>query len=448
MEMIGGILAGICISGIAKCLEKGTGNVKKEWKLTMGNSTNSKNKPPFELMKVIPKHYGFDCIVWIPYGHSYDELVDLQPKIENGFNAQIVMEKVKDNRCAYMKVITKPYDYNLPFAPVQVKPHEIFIGTTPYYKDIISDMRIHPHVLVSGATGVGKSVLMFMLILNLVCCHDENDVLVYLTQISDKKDLRIFKDVKNVKYYAETLCEATKVYAQITHEMQLRNKIISQYMSINSLDEYNKKFPSKKLPYIYVFTDEFSFYMESESDSDEDQYYKILCNRYFDSLVKQARSVGIFLVTGLQRPDKENMPPIFKSQLCTRIAMGQSNTASSLVVIDDGEAVNLDPREAIILLGNKRFKITTNYVDLNVINEYLVGKTVENPNYINISGFHHIESMAKAYRRPKNSKKVIMPEFQQPKQEQEVAVGNESQNNITDIQQTIKNKKKNKGVIE
>lgn len=421
--------------------------IKERWKTAMvyaGIKNKSEEQQTFELLKVIKKQYGYDCLVSIPYGLSYEELEKIKPIIQTNLQCYgITMEWKVDSGCAYVRLITVPFDEKAPFEPVKVNPWELYISSTEYYKDIITDLRIHPHVLVSGATGSGKSVLIFMLILNTIVNHTPNDVNIYLSQVSDKKDLRIFDNLPHVKYFANDLEKSAKMLIYLTAEMKKRNELINQYKNVNNLYEYNQRFPKDKLPYIYLFTDEFAFYMPDDLDSDEEVNYKLACLTCYNRLAKEARSTGIYIITGLQRPDKESMPPIFKSLLCTRVAFPQNNTASSLVVIDDGEAVNLNPREAIVLMGNKREKVKTPYLDMDMIESYLADYANDNSNYINVD---HIEvpNRVNEYRKQQQQKS---------KNKKKNNKNNNNNNNNDDNNEQNKNNqrttyKNSRGVIE
>jgi S-DNA-T family DNA segregation ATPase FtsK/SpoIIIE len=305
---VGGLLGLIDLARKAGSGDTELLEVKHRWDLAMIGA-GIKNKGGLEespeLLKIIKKQYGYDCIVSIPNGFSHEEFDKHKEVIKTNMRCvDINMEWVKTGGSMYMRLITIPIDDSKYYEPVQTAPHEMYVGTTQYYKDIISSMGIYPHILVSGATGTGKSVFLFMLLLHILANHDENTANIYLAQISDKKDLRLFQDAKQVKYYADNFGNATKMYAYIVAEMVKRNNLINKYYDVNNIGEYNKKFPKASFPYIYVFADEFSFYAESARDDDETTFYKTACNDFIDRIVKQGRSAGIFLVVGLQRPDK------------------------------------------------------------------------------------------------------------------------------------------------
>jgi S-DNA-T family DNA segregation ATPase FtsK/SpoIIIE len=401
--------------------------------LNCGNKNENEMGQRFELLKVIPKHYGFDCIVSIPDGKSFEELEQLKPIIQANLRCiNVIFDWKKSQGCIYARLITVPFDMDKEYEPVKAKPYEIYLGGTDYYKDVISDMRLHPHILISGVNGSGKSVLMFIMLLNLIISNKQEDVSIYLLQLGDKQDLRVFGKCNQVKYYGRTLEDAVKVLAHLFDEMSRRNKLINEHITVNNIYEYNKKFPYNKMNYIYVFADEFSLYMEDDLDTPQESFLKNKCQSYLKSLIKLARSAGIYVVTGLQRPDKENMLPIFKSQLNTRIAFRQNNGASSLVVVDNYDALDLENRECITLFGGERNKVITPYCSMELIQRYIAEYEDEETNYVDLSKYNHI--IAESKKAKKENK-----ENKKPKKE------NDNKSNVRELPLNNDVKKTSKG---
>lgn len=413
--MIGTVLGllSIVYGGLDTISDDRVETLKKDWFRTLnsikGNKYRNDMDETYELIKVIPRVYGFDCIVGIPYGLSYENFEDLIPTIKTNLKCvNVISEEKETSGVAFVKLINKPFSEKNPFEPIKVKPWEVYLGTTDSYTDICVDMRTHPHVVISGATGTGKSVLMFMILLNMIINHSFKDVNIYISQLTDKQDERIFRNAKHVKCYSIGLEESVKMFSYIHEEMGKRHKLISRFDDINNLFQYNKKFPSKKLPYIYVFLDEFGFYMDEDDDTPSEEYMKSICRSLFKRLAKLGRSAGIFLITGLQRPDRENMPPIFKAQLNVKVAYRQNNGASSLVVLDDYSAEKLPDRVSIIDFGGKRFRTISPYCDEILIKTYLSEYEFDNErekSYIDVSKYDYIVKKAKTIKKKSDKKK-------------------------------------------
>lgn len=406
LGLLGGISMGIGMLSHYKNITAITLN--KEWDaiiLSMGKSICNKQDETFELYDIVDKDYGCDFKVKVPFGFSFDDFEKILPILKTNLKAyDIIQEPIIQLGSIYCKMIKKEFNKEQDFRPVITKPYEVYLGMTEYYKDIIVDMRTNPHILVSGTTGSGKSVLISAILLNLVTNNKSSDLNLYISQISDKQDLKLFKDIEHTKFYTSELEEATKMFAYIVNEMKRRSVLINKHYDLDDVYGYNKIFPKDKLPYIYVASDEFSLYMVDDTDSNIDSYLKQQCCSYLKQIAKLGRSAGIFLIVGLQRPDKDSMPPIFKAQLNTRIAFAQNNGASSLVVIDNYDAVSLNPREAIVLFGSKRHKIVTQNLTKHLIKDYLSSITLDDIEYVKLNSYDYILTQAKAYKKKQKKK--------------------------------------------
>lgn len=406
---------GCLATSLKKVEDTGIAVFKRRWKhftegAGLSNKMDKDHRQTFEILKMFHRPYGYDALISIPFGESPSELAKHKEAMEANLRCYAFLDWKRYSGCIYARFVTVPFDDKKPFHPVKCNPWEIYCGTTMYHQDIISDMRQHPHVLVSGTTGSGKSIFIFMLLINLLCNNKPKTVQIYMTQLSSKKDLRAFSCCDHVKYYADNLSDAVKMYKHLLDKIKERNKLFNKSgRFINSIQEYNAKNPKKQMPWIYVFTDEFASYAVDTTDNDYIKEMKEFCKSAINTLAREARSAGIFLVIGIQRPDKESMPPIFKSMLCTRVAFAQNNTASAIIVVEDGEAVNLEPREALCLLGNKRHFFKTPFLNDELLELYAnYYSSSEEPNYISLDNCEALLKQLKTDSKSngkKNSKK-------------------------------------------
>lgn len=382
--------------------------LRKLWQQTMKNAgihnkgDDKSDFNTFRPLKMIKKKYGYDMIIYIPDGMCYDDLEKATPIIEKAFKCKFYPEWKRESGCAFARLIQNPLDDKREFVPIKTSPYEIYLGTTHYHKEIISDMKKFPHLLITGSPGTGKTMLLFIILTNLIANFGVKDINIYLAQISDKHDLRIFKDCEQVKSYAKTPEEACKMLAHVYNVMQKRNKVIDKHMDINNIQEYNKKFKNNPWEVIYVSADEFSYYVPDEIDSDFEVAMKEKCLGYLKSIAKQGRSAGVYLLTGLQRPDKENMPPIFKAQLNTKVGYRQPNTASALTALDDSFATQLEEREALAVVGATKYVVKPPFISMDIIQRTIAPSLTDENHYINLSDYNYV--LADIAKSANNSK--------------------------------------------
>lgn len=380
-------------------------NLKWNKILDNGEKCHSKSGETFKINKIIEKEYGFNLDVNIPDGLDFNKLESLKSKIENSFKAIVDIKNENFKNRVY--VVTKPFDDSVKYAPIFVKPWELYIGQTYYYEPVIVSMKTDPHLLYSGITNSGKTLALLIALTNLTY-HYSKEIELYLAQISSKKDLRKFSNLKQTKYFATTPHKAELMFKYLYNEIIRRNNLFNSIKDeyIDNIFDYNEKFKQDKLPFIYLATDEFAAYMKSSFDTDQTSEWKDHCLDYLLSIIREGRSCGVYLLVSLQRPDQQSLPAVLKSQFNTKIIFRQPNTASSLVVCDDGSATTLKNREAFCITNEGRKLMKTVYLDNDLMMKYLQKNIEKNHKFIDIQQKFEINE-EKLQKYNKNKEKII-----------------------------------------
>jgi S-DNA-T family DNA segregation ATPase FtsK/SpoIIIE len=407
-------LAGIgaCIYTINKLWDADCRKVKRKWKQIMkGVGIKNKFEHTYEILKIFQTQYGFDMLISLPLGLSYDKLEKLIPEVETGLGCVSEIEWKRFNNCAYLKAAMQEYDGKKRFKPVKTAgPWEMYFGETYFLEQLKADMREMPHVLYAGSTGTGKTRGIFIAITNLLYWYD--DVELYLAQVSDKKDLQKFAHYKQTQYFAQNLQTTDQLLKHLLQEQQRRNKLLNQY-DFNNIDEYNKRFKDISLKYIYLVFDEAASLMPGEN-RDVDPNYSIKKRIIFNlnELQRQARSAGIFIVSSLQRPDKNNLDPNTKNLFNIKVAFRANNIASSKVLTDDDSVYNLPNREALFM-GSTQKTLKTPFIDDALIRQLLQDKYEKDHKYVNIfpdepeEAENKVLPLDKKKQKPQKSKGVL-----------------------------------------
>ena len=272
----------------------------------------------------------------IPTGLTYEALKKQELELSKVFGiVQISYDHTtKSTTC---EIINKRVADNVPFKPLQVKPHELFVGVQHNYTPIILSMKECPNVLCSGRVGSGKTVSIITSILNLVITNKDS-IELYFCAMSEKQDLAMFKEVPCTKYYSTDRFSTISLLEHIKGEMQRRNKLFQEQDMCFNIYTYNERVVDK-LPFIYVVADECADLMEVEGVQE----------LLFD-LLRKARSSGIYFIFGSQRFSLANINPESKSNLCSKVLFKMSNTASANTVADNltHQIVNLPPSREFI----------------------------------------------------------------------------------------------------
>lgn len=307
-----------------------------------------------------------------------EEFLKKQDYIETCLCSKVNIKQVGK----YVEVELKKARKIINFEPVPTKEHEVLCGFDEEGSPIIVDMNKFPHILIGGDTGTGKSIFLMLTLANLINQHD--NVELYMLQIR-KSDLVVFSKCKQVKYMARNLEEAHAVIKHLNNICVEREKEIERYLDKDILNivDYNRYFKNKPMKYIYLVLDEFSFFVPNNTDPTRDKRLKKEILSYIKNLAVSSRASGIFIITSLQKPTSTSIPTDIKSQLTTRVCFRIGDSATSMIVLNNGNGTKLEDRTAIIKTDRETISTMPN-TTLKAIKTTIKGKIEEDKKYINL----------------------------------------------------------------
>ena len=219
---------------------------------------------------------------------------------------------------------------------INAKSKTLFaLGKDVAGKNILCDIKDMPHLLVAGATGMGKSVCLNSLIMSLLYHADPADVRLLL--IDPKKvEFIAYKGIPHL-LIDEIISENDKALLAFQWAIDEMEKRYIMFQSIRQkeLEGYNAIISAKggtKLPRIVIVVDEVADLMSVNKKEVEAKIQR---------LTQKARAAGIHLVLATQRPSVDVITGIIKTNLPSRIAFKLSNGIDSKTVIDEVGAERL-----------------------------------------------------------------------------------------------------------
>lgn len=208
-------------------------------------------------------------------------------------------------------------------------------------KDIAGELQIvdlarTPHLLVAGATGSGKSVMVNSLICSLLFKRSPNEVRLLLV---DPKivELKFFNDIPHLLTPVITEPKKALMAAQwCLAEMERRYSLLDS-LGVRDIRGYNRKverrnIATEKLPYIVFIIDEFADLMATTGKELEGIIAR---------LAAMSRAVGIHLVLATQRPSIDVITGLIKANFPSRIAFMVASKTDSRIILDQVGAENL-----------------------------------------------------------------------------------------------------------
>ncbi len=195
------------------------------------------------------------------------------------------------------------------------------------------DLAKMPHLLIAGATGSGKSVMVNALITSLLCNATPDDVRMILIDLK-RIELASYNGLPHLKERILTEPhEAKSALKWAVHEMEDRYKLFAKATArnIRSYNE-NRDPTTPPLPYIVIVIDELADLMMREGKHVEDPIVR---------LAQKARATGIHMVLATQRPSVNVVTGLIKANFPSRIAFAMASQIDSRTILDAPGAEDL-----------------------------------------------------------------------------------------------------------
>jgi DNA segregation ATPase FtsK/SpoIIIE-like protein len=198
------------------------------------------------------------------------------------------------------------------------------------------DIAKAPHILIAGATGSGKSVLINVLIGSLLTQATPEDV--RLLMVDPKQvELTPYNGIAHLLMPVVTdPAQAVPLLKQAIAEMERRYKRFSE-LGVRNLAGYRKKREQDpelpNIPAWVIIIDELADLMMT---GDRGEVEGMICR-----LAQLARAIGIHLIVATQRPSVDVITGLIKANISTRISFMVSSAVDSRTIIDMGGAEKL-----------------------------------------------------------------------------------------------------------
>ncbi len=322
------------------------------------NATGIRNRQDetFSIYKLETTNYGYIAHLNNVKGLSIEHLESKLNILECNLNSIINIEKDKFNNDIKLYAINKDIA-KFYFEPVKCRENQLYIGRDYKGQPYFLNLDEHPMLLIAGATGYGKSMLLSSILTNLIYNSSKN-IELYLTQLI-KGEISSFEDCLPVKMVAYNCNELLIAINKVKKKIDDRSNLFKAH-GIRNINQWNKHFKSKKMKRVILVCEEMSELMELPVWEELWQ------------VVKAGRSVGVHLIGALQRTTATNLNTDVKSQM-TRITFHQNSIIDSQNVINSNNAMQLKKGECIVCGSNGEINIKVPYIDDDfvILNKYV-----------------------------------------------------------------------------
>jgi S-DNA-T family DNA segregation ATPase FtsK/SpoIIIE len=200
---------------------------------------------------------------------------------------------------------------------------------------VYGDLAKMPHLLISGATGSGKSIAAHSIITSLLY-RNPPEMLRFIMVDPKRVELSVYSDIPHLLTPVITDAKATvQALRWATKEMDRRYELLSsrQTRDIVSYNSHVSKEPDGEiLPYIVLMIDELADLMALFPREIEHSIIR---------LAQMARAIGIHLIVATQRPSVEVITGLIKANITSRIAFQVASQVDSRTILDIAGAEKL-----------------------------------------------------------------------------------------------------------
>ncbi len=203
----------------------------------------------------------------------------------------------------------------------------------------IGDLARMPHLLIAGATGSGKTIMMNTLIMSLLYRNTPEELRLLLVD-PKRVELPVYNGIPHLVTPVITDVRKTiNALRWLIGEMDRRFDELSR-TGHRDIASYNAQ-EDRGMPYLVTVIDELADLMSTAANEVEAAIIR---------LAQMARAVGIHLVLATQRPSVDVITGLIKANITARIAFSVASTIDSRTILDQPGADKLLGRGDMLFL--------------------------------------------------------------------------------------------------
>jgi DNA segregation ATPase FtsK/SpoIIIE, S-DNA-T family len=190
----------------------------------------------------------------------------------------------------------------------------IICGIDGNGKIIAYDLIEHPHLLIAGETGSGKSTQLRSILTTIIQAKKPEEIELFLCDLK-RSEFHIFRRVQHVKGVFVRPEELLSVLSSVRSEMKKRGDMLDE-AELSHIDDL-----PEKLPYVIVAIDEVALLKKEK---------KIM--EIIEEISAIGRALGVFLILSMQRPDAEVLDGKLKNNLTVRMGFRCADLINSRII--------------------------------------------------------------------------------------------------------------------
>lgn len=227
---------------------------------------------------------------------------------------------------------------------------KIILGPAKGGYDAAIDLNKSPHTMIGGSTGMGKSVLLTLVLYGALMNPDHVELVIVDPKVTD---FTWTPGYPNVRFYAVTdarrRAEEIREAVQVANSEMMRRQGLLRRFGVENLGELRRLVAERKIDLdpseipcrLIIFFDEGGDAFNPSGDPDtkalQDEARKDL-----ESIGMLGRAMEVNLLMAAQKPTKENIGTLIRSQCKNKVGIGPLDSDTSRQVMGNTLCTRLD----------------------------------------------------------------------------------------------------------
>jgi len=309
-------------------------------------------KPP---LKILPDRIELEVDApRLPYGIAAAELKEAKiiESLETVCKRPVSVKHEKGSGFWY---VIKRYNTSKPnFEFADLRPHKTYdptktplfipIGRTDTGDQVWRDLERIYHLLIAGATGMGKTRQIHSIVSWLITKAQPNHVRLILVDLKEGLDLNRYNGVPHLQFpVAIEPLAAYNALKWVNDEISRRGELFRE-VNAENIHTYRQR-TGRFLNNIVVVFDEITNIQKLRLIGHKDKVAE--ADFYLRDGAQRARALGVHFIISTQRPSVEVIDGDIKMNFTARIGFGTATDVDSRVILDNNMAAGLEVGDLI-----------------------------------------------------------------------------------------------------
>jgi DNA segregation ATPase FtsK/SpoIIIE, S-DNA-T family len=254
-----------------------------------------------------------------------------------------------------------PYDYEA------IKPHidrhrlGIICGQDKNGRYVAFDLLKHPHILIAGETGSGKSTQLRSILTTLIMTKKPSELQFYLGDCK-RQEFHIFRKVEHVQAVYSSARDIGSMLRKVSTEMDRRSKL-TEVFEVSHVDDLPA---DQRVPYIVVCIDEFVMLRNDAEIMD-----------ILTEVVAIGRSLGVLAILSMQRPNAKVLDTTIRANLTVSMGFKLRDAIESKIV-NTPNAHLIETAGRFVMNSDKLYELQAPYLEMDeakrLLNPFMISK--------------------------------------------------------------------------